>query len=266
MAPDETIESLKETAIIAATAGGRETLKWFRQPIDVENKKAPGAGFDPVTAADKACERIIRDHIQARLPDHAIRGEEFEDVGSGEWTWLIDPIDGTRAFISGFVHWGVLLGLLHNDKPRLGVMVQPFLEEVFVGDGESATYTRGEQSIQMRTRETQDLKDATFATTDPRLFKKAGDERELARIENEVRLVRYGTDCYQYAMVALGQLDIVVENVLKPWDILPLVPIVRGAGGVLTNWHGGDDLSAGQVVAAANPTLHERALACLRGD
>lgn len=265
MATNESIDSFQETAIAAATAGGRETLKWFRQRIRVENKVA-GTGFDPVTAADKACERTIRNQIQARFPNHAIRGEEFDDVGSGEWTWLIDPIDGTRAFISGFVHWGVLLGLLYNNKPRLGVMVQPFLDEVFVGDGESASYMRNEQTIQMRTRDTQDLAAATFATTDPRLFNEAGDESVLHRIERKVRLVRYGTDCYQYVMVALGQLDIVVENVLKPWDILPLVPIVRGAGGMLTNWQGGDDLSAGQVVAAANSTLHEQALACLRGD
>ena len=119
MAANETAESLQETAIIAATTGGRETLKWFRQKIGVENK-AGDSGFDPVTAADRACERVIRERIQAQFPDHAIRGEEFDDVGSSEWTWLIDPIDGTRAFISGFVHWGVLLGLLHNDKPSLG--------------------------------------------------------------------------------------------------------------------------------------------------
>ena len=105
-----------------------------------------------------------------------------------------------------------------------------------------------------------------FATTDPRLFEKWGDKPVLQRIEESVRLVRYGTDCYQYTMVALGQLDLVVENVLKPWDILPLVPIVRGAGGVLTNWQGGDDLSAGEVVASANPLIHEQALACLQGD
>ena len=266
MTVNEPIESLQDAAITAATAGGRETLKWFRQKIGVENKKAPGTGFDPVTAADKACERIIRDHLEARFPEHAIRGEEFDDVGSGEWTWLIDPIDGTRAFISGFVHWGVLLGLLHNEKPRLGVMVQPFLDEVFVGDGESASYMRAGNSIAMHTRETQNLEEATFATTDPRLFKKWGYDHVLERIENKVRLVRYGTDCYQYAMVAFGQLDIVVENVLKPWDILPLVPIVRGAGGVLTNWQGGDDLTDGQVLASANPNLHAQALACLRGD
>lgn len=265
MAANETAESLKETAIDAATTGGRETLKWFRQKIGVENKAA-GSGFDPVTAADRACERVIREHIQARFPDHAIQGEEFDDVGSSEWTWLIDPIDGTRAFISGFVHWGVLLGLLHHDKPHLGVMVQPFLEEVFVGDGESASYSRDGKSIDMHTRETQNLEDATFATTDPRLFKKWGDERVLERIESKVRLVRYGTDCYQYVMVALGQLDLVVENVLKPWDILPLVPIVRGAGGVITNWQGGDDLSAGCVLASANQTLHEQALERIQAE
>lgn len=265
MAASETIESLRETAIAAATAGGLETLKWFRQPIGVDNKAA-GSGFDPVTEADKVCERVIRNHIHASYPKHAIRGEEYEDVGSSEWTWLIDPIDGTRAFISGFVHWGVLLGLLHDDEPYLGTMVQPFLEEVFIGDGQSASYIRDGQSTAMHTRETRDLEDATFATTDPRLFKKWGDEKVLANIESSVRLVRYGTDCYQYAMVALGQLDLVVENVLKPWDILPLVPIVRGAGGVLTNWQGGEDLSAGHVIASANRTLHEKALERIQAD
>ena len=263
MASDVTKEILRETAIAAAVAGGRETLKWFRQPIGIENKAA-GTGFDPVTAADRACERIIREHIQAQFPDHAIRGEEYEDVGSSEWTWLIDPIDGTRAFISGFVHWGVLLGLLHNDDPYLGVMVQPFLDEVFVGDGKSASYIRGGKSSEIRTRETQNIEDALFATTDPRLFKKHGDGDVLERIENEVRLVRYGTDCYQYVMVAHGQLDLVVENVLKPWDILPLVPLVRGAGGKITNWQGGDDLSGGQVVASANETLHREVLTRIR--
>ena len=260
-----TPESLRETAIAAATSGGRETLKWFRQPIGVENK-ATGTGFDPVTAADKACEKVIREYLQAQFPHHAIRGEEFDDVGSSEWTWLIDPIDGTRAFISGFVHWGVLIGLLHNDEPFLGVMVQPFLGEVFVGDGRNASYIRDGNSTAMRTRETQNLGDATFATTDPRLFKKWGDQRVLERIESSVRLVRYGTDCYQYAMVALGQLDLVVENVLKPWDILPLVPVVRGAGGVLTNWQGGDDLSDGYVVASANQSIHDQALERINAD
>ncbi|MCY4128281.1 MAG: histidinol-phosphatase [Gammaproteobacteria bacterium] len=263
MTVNETSESLRETAITAAVAGGQETLKWFRQKMGVENK-AGGSGFDPVTAADRACEKVIREYIQAQFPDHAIRGEEFDDVGSGEWTWLIDPIDGTRAFISGFVHWGVLLGLLHNEQPHLGVMVQPFLGEVFVGDGESASYMHDGKSIAMHTRETQNLEDATFATTDPRLFKKWDDEKILEAIESQVRLVRYGTDCYQYAMVALGQLDLVVENVLKPWDILPLVPIVRGAGGTITNWQGGDDLSEGQVIASANETLHQDVLARIR--
>ena len=265
MAVNETIESLRENAIAAATAGGQETLKWFRQPIGVENKAA-GTGFDPVTAADKACERVIREHIQAQFPDHAIRGEEFDDVGSSEWTWLIDPIDGTRAFISGFVHWGVLLGLLHNDKPYLGVMAQPFLGEVFVGDGQNASYMRSGKSAEMHTRKTQNLGDATFATTDPRLFEKWGDQRVLESIESQVRLVRYGTDCYQYAMIALGQLDLVVENVLKPWDILPLVPIVRGAGGVITNWLGGDDLSDGYVVASANQAIQDQALERINAD
>ena len=145
-------------------------------------------------------------------------------------------------------------------------MAQPFNGEVFVGDGKSAMYIREGESVPMRTRQTRSLDQALFATTDPRLFSSPTDQQVLARVQESVRLVRYGSDCYQYAMVALGQLDLVVENKLKPWDILPLVPIVRGAGGVLTNWEGGDDLSSGEVVAAANPDLHALALATLRGE
>ncbi|MYD43192.1 MAG: histidinol-phosphatase [Gammaproteobacteria bacterium] len=262
MSVSETPEFLKRFAIKTATAGGQATLRWFRQAVVVHNKEADGS-FDPVTAADRACERLIRSRIRAQYPNHAIRGEEFGDEGLHEWTWIVDPIDGTRAFMSGFLHWGVLLGLLRNGEPYLGVMVQPFTGEIFVGDGSSATYLRHGESRTLSTRKSAVLADALFATTDPRLFATLHDQSLLQRIEARVRLTRYGCDCYQYALVALGELDLVVENQLKPWDILPLVPIVRGAGGVVTNWQGLADLTSGEAIAAANPILHEQVLATI---
>ena len=211
--------------------------------------------------ADRACEHAIRKQIAATFPRHAIRGEEFPASGADEWTWLIDPIDGTRAYVAGFAHWGVLLGLLHHERPLIGVLVQPFLEETFVGDGQNATYLRRGISQKLQTRGTNQLEDAIFATTDPRLFDQPADAAKLERISENVRLVRFGTDCYQYAMVALGQIDIVIENKLRPWDILPLVPVVRSAGGIVTNWQGGDDLTSGEVIVTANAELHEQVLA-----
>lgn len=174
---------------------------------------------------------------------------------------MIDPIDGTRAFISGFLHWGVLLGLLHNQQPCIGIMVQPFLGETFVGDGQTATYLRQGISQKLRARDTNELGNATFATTDPRLFDNPTETDKLERIQNKVQLVRYGSDCYQYAMVAMGQIDLVIENRLQPWDILPLVPIVKGAGGIVTNWQDENDLSAGEVIVSANAELHQQILA-----
>lgn len=264
MVASESRPALKRFALETASAGGQETLRWYRNPLQVENKAA-GSAFDPVTAADRACERVIRARIRAAYPHHAIHGEEYGEAGLSDWTWIVDPIDGTRAFMSGFLHWGVLLGLLFEGEPYLGVMAQPFTGETFFGDGASATYIHRGRTVSMRTRETKELADATFATTDPRLFESPYERGVLRRIEDSVRLVRYGADCYQYALIALGQLDLVVENVLQPWDIQPLAPIVRGAGGVVTNWQGTEDLTTGEVIAAANPILHERALARVHG-
>lgn len=140
-------------------------------------------------------------------------------------------------------------------------MVQPYLEETFVGDGQTSTYLRRGKSTRIRTSETKTLGNATFATTDPRLFEASADQARLEQFQNQVRLVRYGTDCYQYVMLAMGLLDVVIENQLNAWDIQPLVPIVRGAGGIVTNWEGTDDLSTGEVIATANASLHEQVLA-----
>lgn len=261
MTSSSSLGATRQFAIDAAVAGGRVTLDYFRKKIPVTNKESHA--FDPVTVADRACEEVIRARIRKEYPDHAIRGEEYGEEGDGEWVWIIDPIDGTRGFICGFLHWGVLLGLLHKEKPVLGVMVQPFTGEVFVGDGQSAHWLHAGETTVMETRNTSALSESIFATTHPRLFTEPLEQAVLERMESEVLLDRYGGDCYHYASLAQGQIDIVIENQLKPWDILPLVPIVRSAGGKLTNWFGGEDLSAGQVVASANEALHSEVLSVI---
>ena len=259
------LEGARKFGIETAVAAGRETLRFFRQNVDVQNKRS-GDGFDPVTAADQACERAIRKCIRSQYPTHGILGEEFGESEASEWTWVIDPIDGTRAFISGFTHWGVLLGLMRRKEPVLGVMHQPYLRETFVGDGQSTQLIQERNFSQLNTSDVLELSDARFATTDPRLFKDPFEIRFRDRIESRARLTRYGNDCYQYVMLAQGNIDVVIENRLKPWDICPLAPIVRGAGGKLTNWEGQDDLSSGNVIAVANHQLLDEVLQILQEE
>lgn len=259
------LSEARQFALDAVYAGGLETLRYFRQHMDVRNKKS-GEGFDPVTTADRACERTIRQRIRTCYPDHGIQGEEFGEQSLGEWYWVIDPIDGTRGFISGFAHWGVLLGLVHHQEPVLGVLHQPYLGEYFVGEGQNAQFIADGVFQSLKTSEIVDLTDVRFATTHPGLFKTPIERAFLNCVESRVRLSRYGNDCYQYAMLAQGSIDLVIENQLNPWDIIPLAPIVRGAGGILTNWLGEDDLSSGFVIAAANAGLHAQVMELLQGE
>ena len=235
----------------------------FRAPIAIENKEQ--AGFDPVTEADKQAELIMREAIVSRFPDHGIVGEEFEDQNlDAHGVWILDPIDGTRAFISGLPTWGTLIGYRHKDGCSLGMMSQAFTGERFFGNGKRSFYTGPDGARDLNTRSCGSLADATLFTTSPDLF--VGDEIDAYfRVEKATRLARYGVDCYAYCMVALGYADLVVESSLKAVDIAPLIPIVEGAGGHVTNWQGGSAFDGGQVIASANKQIHEQALALLSG-
>ena len=226
--------------------------------------KAAGEGFDPVTEADRAVEARIRERIEQRYPDHGITGEEFGvKTGASAWSWILDPIDGTRSFIIGLPTWGCLLGLLRDGEPVLGFMHQPVVGETFSGDGDRAWIDRGGGRRPLRVRTDARLGDAILAATHPAMFKDAA----LARFEAlaaRVRMTRYGGDCYNYCLLAHGLLDLVVEDDMKPHDILPLVPIVRGAGGLVTDLQGATP-GGGMVVAAANQALHREALQAIRG-
>lgn len=245
-----------------AQAAAAETLPRFRQGGEVANKLA--AGFDPVTEADRQAEQAIRRLIRLEYPSHGVLGEEFGlDEGDGRHLWIIDPVDGTRSFISGIPLWGTLVGLTVDGDAVAGMMAQPFVSELFRASAGSAWYEGPGGTRRMSTRETTELAQATLCTTTPALFID-GRRAVYDRLEREVRLARYGTDCYAYAMLAAGQVDLVVEAGLQPYDIVALVPIIEAAGGVVTNWDGGAAESGGEIVAAATPKLHAAALSMLQ--
>jgi len=259
----EALEERLAAALEVCAAAGRVILPHFREPIAVENK-ADGGGYDPVTIADKDAEATIRAELRRRFPSHGYFGEEHGHEPGDGLTWVIDPIDGTRAFMTGMLHWGVLLALFDGMEPVLGVMHQPFTGEFFFGAAGNAGYRRGAERRDLHTRPCAELSAAMLATTSPRLFSTTQRERFDA-LSASVRMTRFGGDCYLYCLVAMGQLDLVVEAGLKPYDVQALMPIVRGAGGVITSWTGGDPAMGGSVVAAGDERAHAAALRLLSG-
>ncbi|QEE38405.1 histidinol-phosphatase [Methylobacterium sp. WL1] len=247
-----------------AEASGQAILPFFRAAFGLDDKARGGAPFDPVTEADRAAETVLRRMIAQTFPGHGILGEEFgSERTDAECVWVLDPIDGTRAFIAGLPTWGTLIGLTRNGVPVRGLMHQPYLGERFTGDGRNACLRGPAGERTLRGRRCGELSQAILATTDPRLFA-GGEEADRFRdLEGRVRMSRYGTDCYAYCMLAAGQIDLVVEAGLKPYDIVALIPIVEGAGGRVTAWDGGSAAGGGRVVAAADPRLHEAALRVL---
>ena len=247
-----------------ADAGGKAILPHFRTAVPTTNKAA--AGFDPVTAADMAAERAIRKIIRARCPDHTIVGEEFgTTAGTGRYTWVIDPIDGTKGFITGFPLWGVLIGLKDGDEAIVGMMEQPYTGERFWGTAKGAFCRRGaEKAKRLITRACGAMGDAILATTSPDMFK-GREKTAFERVAKAARMTRYGGDCYAYAMLAAGQIDLVIEAGLKDVDIVALIPIIEQAGGRVTAWDGGTALHGGRVVAAGDAKMHAAAMALLAG-
>lgn len=227
------------------------------------DNKAGESGYDPVTHLDHAAERALRSAIEARFPDDGIEGEEFGLTRAGaSRRWSLDPIDGTRALICGLPSWTTLAALLEGGRSVAGMIDAPVLDELVIGvDGQSQLVI-GDRSSIVRTSECRQLSDARLATTDPFLFCEQGMVA-FDRVRRAARVTRYGLDALAYARLAAGSLDLVIESGLKPHDYNALVPVVRGAGGVIGNWQGGDDLSAGEVVAASTRELFEQAIELL---
>lgn len=247
-----------------ADASAAAILPLFRSALTVENKSAPG-GFDPVTAADRAAEEVMRELIRRTHPAHGIVGEEGgAERDDAEWVWVLDPIDGTKSFMSGMPLWGTLIALTRRGEPVFGVMNQPFTRERFSGDGHAARCRGPASEAEMRVRPCARLGDAVLFTTSPLLM--TADERAVfGQVEREVRLSRYGGDCYIYCMLAAGHLDLVIESGLKPYDVAALIPIVEGAGGVITTWDGEPAQHGGRIVAAGDRRVHQAAMTLLRG-
>jgi len=265
---DQSIRGYLDAAIAIVESAGPIALRHFRSPLEVEDKSSGGA-FDPVTRADRDVEASIRAELARRFPDHGVLGEEQGTLESDSpYRWVIDPIDGTRAFISGVPAWGILLGLTIHEACVVGVMHQPYLGETFFGSGSepgegSAWIRQAGETRAIRTRQDVALADSILYCTHPAMFENEENRRGFERVARESRMMRYGGDCYSYCLLAHGLIDLVIEAGLQPYDIIPLIPIIVGAGGVVTSWQGGSASAGGRVVAAANPTLHAQALETL---
>jgi histidinol-phosphatase len=243
---------------------GRAILPHFRAALEVENK-ARGGPYDPVTVADRAAETAIRDEIGRVYPHHGILGEEHgASAGADDFTWIIDPIDGTRAFILGQLHWGVLIALNDGEKPIVGVMHQPYVGETFVGSRLGAELRRGTERHALRTRRCGRLEDAVVCATDPAMFEAGAEADAFHSIARRARMRRYGGDCYSYCLLAAGLVDLVIESHLNPYDIQPLIPIIEAGGGVVTSWSGGPCYDGGQALVGGSAEIHRAALEILR--
>lgn len=256
--------TLVETAHRLADAARIETLRYFRTGLSSDNKRADG--FDPVTEADRASERAMREILAELRPEDAILGEEYgrQDGNSG-LTWILDPIDGTRAYISGAPSWGVLIAVAEADGPIFGIIDQPYIGERFWGGfGQAGLWgPAGERAL--TTRGTKDLAQAILFTTFPEIGT-ADEAAAFRRVADRVKLTRYGLDCYAYALLAAGQIDLVIEAGLQSYDIAGPAAVVQAAGGIVTDWTGGPAWQGGQVIAAANREIHAAALALLAAE
>lgn len=262
--PVMTSATLTDLALahLLADAARAEILPHFRQPgLLAQNKEA--AGFDPVTVADRSAERAMRDLLTEHRPQDGIWGEEFgRQKGTSGREWVLDPIDGTRGFISGTPTWGVLIALSDQNGPTFGLIDQPYTQERFVGGPDIAELAGPFGTLPLATRTTQALDQAILFTT----FPEVGTPTERAAFEaiaSQVKLTRYGMDCYAYALLAAGQIDLVIEAGLNAYDIQAPIAVIQAAGGVVTDWHGNPAHLGGRVLAAANPDIHAVVLGLL---
>ena len=260
---DSELNSFLEFIHELADQAGEAILPFFRAQPEVANKK-PGVDFDPVTQADRAAENTIRAAIKKRYPSHGIFGEEYGTVrGDGQHLWVIDPIDGTRGFISGLPTWGTLIGLQVAGRMEIGLMNQPYIGERYVGSRFAVTLTDRFGTQPLQVRKCGDLSEAVLCATHPDMFATARERARFEAVAAVAQLTRYGTDCYGYCAMAAGHLDLVVEAGLAPYDILPLIPIVEAAGGIITDWEGKTVETASCVVAAGDARVHDAALKLL---
>ena len=259
-------QALLASANRALDAAREVTLRYFRQTVDVVNK-ADGQAFDPVTIADRESELVIREVLANDFPEIGFYGEEHApEFGNSGLLWVVDPIDGTRAFVSGMPMWGTLIGLFDGQNVVMGFLDQPVLDERYVAHDKQATLVSAGAMQTLATRQVTQLNEATFYCTTPDMFSDELSASRFRRLRDSVKLARYGGDCYAYALLAMGFVDVVLDTDLKPYDIVALIPIIEAAGGVVSDWRGGDAVDGGQVVATGSARLHAEVLALLGND
>lgn len=252
-------------AHLLADAARIETLRLFRvRGLVADDKSKAETDFDPVTQADRACEQAMREILQRERPQDAILGEEFgTQSGTSGLTWVLDPIDGTRGFISGTPTWGVLIAVSTAAGPQFGIMDQPYIGERFVGGFGIAEVTGPQGKAPLATRQRRNFADAILLSTFPEVGTNL-ERRAFEAVSASVKLTRYGMDCYGYGLLAAGHVDLVIEASLQPYDIHAPIALVKAAGGVVSNWQGGAAHLGGRVIAAANADIHAVALAALQ--
>jgi len=256
---DERLVKVQAHAIQALDAAREITMRWFRQSVEVDDKR--------VTRADREAEACIRQILFDADPEIGFLGEETGGSESQmELVWVVDPIDGTRAYVSGMPMWGTLIALFDGRKPLLGFLDQPVLDERYVGHAQGAYLLSANGRQQLQSRQGRSLDEAVLYCTAPEMFGNARKMSAFERVRSQVSMSRFGGDCYAYAMLASGHVDVIIECELQPYDIQALIPIVEGAGGVLSDWQGGSAAHGGCVVASGSAALHEQVLALLNQD
>ncbi len=260
MVASESYDDLLAFAHRLADAAGEVIRPYFRAENETEDKR-PDGSYDPVTLADKEAELAIRALIETDYPGHKIYGEEHGAEWGDQFTWVVDPIDGTRSFIGGFPTWGTLIALNDGGRAVIGIMDQPVIGERFVGTPDGA-WLNGRP---LKTRPCASLSEAVLYSTTPDMFEPDHDLPAFHRVEAQVQMRRFGGDCYQYGMLAHGLNDLIIEAKMAPYDIQALIPLVEGAGGIVTNWEGERAEMAGRILAAGDKRVHEVALALLNG-
>ncbi len=261
MSPTQEIDDLTAFALELAEASAKIILPQFRKNIAIDNKL--DAGWDPVTEADRSAERVIREMIEKHFPTHGIIGEEFDNKPAvSTYSWVLDPIDGTRSFVIGMPTWATLIGLYRDGQPLLGVMNQPYVGEMFYGNPDGAWHKHRGKTNAIRVRQPMRLSKAALGTTSPYLY---DDHSNFETLRKSVTAHRFGGDAYFFALLAAGHLDIAMDPKLQIYDIAALIPIIKGAGGVVGSWTDNDPTQGGNVLCASCQGLLDEAVKVMRG-
>lgn len=256
------VDELIVLATEIVRSSGDIALRHFRSQMMVDDKHLRGT-FDPVTEADRGIELLVRKGLQEIDSSLAVVGEEYGRTGDGNSYWIIDPIDGTRAFISGMPLWGTLLGLVIDGIPVGSIMYQPFTGETYVSDSIGPRLFHNSSLTTLRTSQCKSISEAIVYSLDPRLITYVNLTQQFTKLTEQCKMLRWGGDCYSFAMVARGCVDLVIEAALEPYDIVPLIHLIESSGGVVTDLNGDRPMNGGVVIAAASKELHKAALKIL---